>query len=69
MEEARAVLRRLDRIERLDRAGVPAQVLLAELRALVDEAEVWSRRERAGGDAVDRCRAALAREGAVARAG
>ena len=59
MEEARAVLRRLDRIERLDRARAPTDVLLAELRALVGEAEKWSRREGAGEDAVERCRAAL----------
>jgi hypothetical protein len=69
MEEARAVLRRLDRIERLDRARVPAGVLLAELRALVEEAEVWARREGAGADAVEACRAALEREGVGARAG
>ena len=69
MEEARAVLRRLDRIERLDRARVPADVLLAELRALVDEAERWSRREDAGADTVERFRAALERESAAARAG
>jgi hypothetical protein len=69
MEEAHAVLRRLDRIERLDRARVPADVLLAELRALVEEAERWSRREGAGEDAVARFRAALERESVAARAG
>jgi hypothetical protein len=68
MEEARAVLRRLDRIERLDRARAPAGVLLAELRALVGEAEEWSRRERAGQEAVEECRAALDRGGVGARA-
>jgi hypothetical protein len=68
MEEARAVLRRLDRIERLDRAAVPADVLLDELRALVDEAEAWARREGAGDEAVDRMRAALDRGGVPARA-
>ena len=70
MEEARAVLRRLDRIEQLDRAGVPANVLLAELRALVDEAEAWARREGedAGAHTVERCRAALDRGGVGARA-
>ena len=69
MEEARAVLSRLDRIERLDRARVPADVLLAELRALVDEAERWARREGGGEDAVARFRAALERESVGARAG
>jgi hypothetical protein len=68
MEEARAVLRRLDRIEQLDRAGVAPGILLVELRALVDEAEAWSRRERAGADAVERCRAALDRAGVGVRA-
>jgi hypothetical protein len=68
MEEARAVLRRLDRIERLDRARVPADVLLGELRALVDEAEAWARREGAGADAVAHLREALDGAGVVARA-
>jgi hypothetical protein len=62
MDEARAVLERLERIERLDRGHAPADVLLAELRALVAEAEAWSRREGAGGDAVDALRDALARD-------
>jgi hypothetical protein len=61
VDEARAVLERLARIERLDRAGAPRDDLLGELRALVVEAEAWSRRE--GGDAgeraVSRLRAAL----------
>jgi Tfp pilus assembly protein PilN len=69
MEEAQAVLRRLDRIERLDRARAPAGVLLAELRALLDEAEAWSHREGAGEEAVEACRAALERGGVGARAG
>ena len=46
MEEARAVLARLERIEVLDRArGDPAAVL-DELRELVREAEIWAKRER-----------------------
>ena len=46
MEEARAVLARLERIEALDRArGDPAAVL-GELRELVREAEIWAKRER-----------------------
>lgn len=63
VEEARAVLERLDRIARLEREHVPADVLLGEVRALLAEAEVWSRREGAGGEAVERCRAALAEGG------
>jgi hypothetical protein len=63
MDEARAVLARLDRIDRLEQLDAPAEVLLDELRALVVEAEAWSRRERAGGDAVDALRDAFARDG------
>jgi hypothetical protein len=46
MEEARAVLARLERIEALDRANAGSSVLLAELRELVREVEVWTKRER-----------------------
>jgi hypothetical protein len=62
MDEARAVLARLDRIEELDREGAPPGVLLEELRGLVQAAEAWARLE--GGEratrAVERCGAALA---------
>jgi hypothetical protein len=62
MDEARAVLARLDRIEALEREGAPPGVLLEELRGLVQEAEAWTRRE--GGErakeAVERCASALA---------
>jgi hypothetical protein len=62
MDEARAVLARLDRIEALEREGAPPGVLLEELRGLVQEAEAWVRLE---GDeraqrAIERCDAALA---------
>jgi hypothetical protein len=61
MDEARAVLARLDRIEELDREGAPPGVLLEELRGLVQAAEAWARLE--GGErahkAVERCDAAL----------
>jgi len=46
MEEARAVLARLERIESLERACADPGVLLGELRALVREAEAWAKRER-----------------------
>lgn len=52
MDEAEAVLQRLARIEALDREGAPAGSLIDELRALVSEAEAWSRRE--GGDAAEK---------------
>jgi len=42
MDEARAVLDRLERIETLDRAGAGAPALLAELRELVREAAEWA---------------------------
>jgi hypothetical protein len=69
MDEARAVLERLERIERLDRTRAPADVLLAELRALVAEAEAWSRREGDGDEAVEALRLALERESSAAIAG
>lgn len=43
VDEARAVLIRLDRIERLERARAPASLLVAELRSLISEAEAWVR--------------------------
>jgi hypothetical protein len=46
MEEARAVLARLERIEALDRKHAEPGVLLVELRELVREVEVWAKRER-----------------------
>ena len=59
MDEAEAVLERLERIRELDRARVPATQLLDELRQLVSEAEAWARSE---GDA--RARAAASELGA-----
>jgi hypothetical protein len=64
MDEARAVLARLARIERLERAGAGRGELLEELRGLLADAEAWSSRE--GGDAGERAvedlRSALARD-------
>jgi hypothetical protein len=62
MDEARAVLARLDRIEALERQGAPPGVLLEELRGLVHEAEAWAKLE---GDerarkTVEDCETALA---------
>ena len=42
MDEARAVLARLERIEALDRQGAAAPALIAELRELVREALEWA---------------------------
>jgi hypothetical protein len=57
------VLRRLRRIETLEREGAPARSLLAEVHALVGEAEAWLAAERdadCAAAALERCRAALA---------
>ena len=56
------MLERLERIEALDRDGAAASELLVELRALLGEAETWSRAEGgdAGESAVDGLRTALA---------
>jgi hypothetical protein len=64
MDESRAVLERLERIEALDRAGAAPSELLPELRALLGEAEEWSRLEGgdAGESAVEDLRSALSRE-------
>lgn len=59
MDESRAVLERLERIEALDRGGAAPTQPLEELRALLDEAEAWARRE--GGDAATRAVAELRR--------
>jgi hypothetical protein len=64
VDESRAVLERLERIETLDRAGAGRSELLNELRALLEEAEAWSQVE--GGDAgecaVEGLRSALSRD-------
>jgi primosomal protein N'' len=46
VDEARAVLTRLERIAALEREGAPTASLLAELRELVREATLWAERER-----------------------
>jgi hypothetical protein len=70
MDEALAVLERLRRIEALEREGAPDRSLLAEVRALLVEADAWLAAESSGTEraeaALERCRDALA-EPAVAR--
>jgi hypothetical protein len=70
MDEARAVLERLRRIEVLEREGAPARSLLAEVHALVEEADAWLAVEGPGTEladaALESCRAALV-EPAAAR--
>jgi hypothetical protein len=62
MDEARAVMERLERIEVLEREGAGPKQLLAEVRELLREGEAWLEREREGtdlaADALDRCRTA-----------
>lgn len=64
MDEARTVLRRLRRIEALEREHAPARWLLAEVHALLGEADAWVSAEAAGTDVAEtalvRCRSALA---------
>ncbi|HLB03458.1 MAG TPA: hypothetical protein VJK66_00440 [Gaiellaceae bacterium] len=57
MEEAQAILARLERIEELRLARAPAETMLEEVRALLHEAEAWSGAE--GGDAGRRAVAGL----------
>jgi hypothetical protein len=64
MDEARAVIERLDRIEVLERDGAPPEVLLAELHALVREAEAWARLD--GDERAEAAVAALAAHAMIA---
>jgi len=63
MDEATTVLRRLRRIEALEREHAPARLLLAEVHALVEEAQAWVAAEGEGADLAEqallRCREAL----------
>ena len=49
MDEARKVIRRLERIDALQSEGAPARELLYEVRQLLAEGEAWLAAERAGG--------------------
>jgi hypothetical protein len=70
MDEARRVLRRLRRIEALEREHAPARSLLAEVHALLEEAEEWVAAEARGTEeaekALERCGDALATAPVVA---
>jgi hypothetical protein len=69
MDEARAVLARLERIEALEREDAPPAALLPELQALVREAEAWARREQdpAASTAAAACADALEQAAAARR--
>ena len=58
------MIRRLDRIDMLEREGATAPALLAELRELVREAEAWARLEgdERAARAVERCEEAMAND-------
>jgi hypothetical protein len=64
VDEGRAVLHRLRRIEALEREGAPVRSVLAEVQALLGEAEAWVASEGAGAEraesALARCRDVLA---------
>ena len=64
MDEARAVMRRLRRIESLEREHAPPEAVLAEVHELLVEAETWISAERVGTElaeaALARCRDGLA---------
>jgi len=62
VDEARAVLTRLERIEALEKEGAHPSALLAELHELVREAEAWARLE---GDARAEAAAAAIAERAM----
>ena len=76
MDEARRVIDRLERIDRLRVDGAPAAILLGEVRSLLADGERWLATERSEGldearAALERCRAGLdagPREEVVARA-
>jgi hypothetical protein len=67
VDEARRVLERLERIERLTDGGGSRQAILAELEKLVEEGEAWLAAEPGGADearhALERCRCCLERRG------
>ena len=48
MDEARTVIRRLERIEALQSEEAPAAALLTEVRLLLREGEAWLAAERSG---------------------
>jgi hypothetical protein len=58
MDEARALLLRLERIEALEREGANPAAVLAEMQELVREAEAWARLE--GDERAGEAAAALA---------
>jgi hypothetical protein len=62
MDEARAIIHRLERIEALEREGAGPKQLLAEVRELLREGEAWLETEQEGtefaAEGLERCRLA-----------
>jgi hypothetical protein len=67
MDEARQVLERLERIDRLRDGGGSRVVVLAEVRKLLEEGEAWLAAEGPGTgparEALDACRERLSEQG------
>jgi hypothetical protein len=72
MDEARKVIERLERIEAMRRGEAPPTVLLAEVRALLQDGEAWlaaeGRATEGAEAALDRCRERI-RDGEVTPGG
>jgi hypothetical protein len=67
MDEARRVLERLERIDRIRERGGPRPVVLGEVRKLLEEGEAWLAAEPRGTErareALDACRLRVAETG------
>jgi hypothetical protein len=67
MDEARRVLERLERIDRLREGGGPRPLVLGEVRKLLEEGEAWLAAEAGGTErareALDATRARVAKTG------
>jgi uncharacterized protein YjhX (UPF0386 family) len=64
VDEARAVIARLDRVELLERSGAAAEDVLVEIERLLCEVEAWLEREGAPArvsDLLEACREQLER--------
>lgn len=68
MDEARQVIRRLERIEALQSARAPAEELLGEVRQLLREGEAWLAAEQDGAGKQGGARSVEAEAGATAGA-
>jgi hypothetical protein len=71
MDEARRVLERLERIDRLRERGGARPVMLGEVRKLLEEGEAWIAAEPGGTErarrALDACRTSVAEAGGEPR--